>query len=178
MALIFVTSNQGKADEARQILNTPVDIQPLDIDEIQSLDNEKIIRKKAEEAFRLIKKPFLVDDVSMDIEAWNGFPGPFTKYIDQAGGPELLVKMLVAEKNRTAIARATIAYHDGNAIHLFIGEVKGAIATEIRGTNGWGWDPVFIPEGYSQTFAEMTETEKNNCSHRRKALEKFKKYYA
>lgn len=174
--LYFVTGNSGKASEAQSILGFPVHITSVDIDEIQSLQLENIVQKKAEKAFEKIGKPLFVDDVGLWVEVWNGFPGPFIKYLLAAGKNELLLQMLKNETNRRVVAKAAIGYHDGNTTHIFIGEVSGSLSTELRGAGGWGFDPVFIPEGTNQTFAEMGPEKKNTLSHRRKALEKFRTY--
>lgn len=174
--LFFITTNKNKANEAQEILNIPIEIVSIELDEIQSLDLKKIARKKTEEAYKILKKPLIIDDVSMHIEVWNGFPGPFTKFIHEAGGSELLLRMLKGEKNRNAVVTATIGYHDGKQIHIFQGSVKGKIAKKSLGSNGFGWDSVFIPEGTGKTYAQMEIIEKNNLSHRKKALEEFKKF--
>jgi non-canonical purine NTP pyrophosphatase (RdgB/HAM1 family) len=175
-SLMFVTSNKGKALEAQSILNIPLDIVALDVDEIQSLDTVKITRKKAEQAFKLLGKPLIVDDVSMFIHAWNGFPGPFIKFIGEVGGSQLLLRMMDQEKDRSARVTASIGYHDGKTIHIFQGTIEGSIAYEIKGQTGFGWDGVFIPDGKELTYAQMDPVEKNSISHRRKALEKFKEF--
>jgi XTP/dITP diphosphohydrolase len=172
--LYFITSNEGKIAEAQAILGFPISITKLEIDEIQDSDIEQIAYKKVAVAFAHIKKPVIVDDAGLYIEAWNGFPGPFVKYIDKAGTYELLLQMMHSEKNRNATFKAAIGYHDGKTIHTFLGEVKGKIALEKRGENGWGFDPIFIPEGYTQTFSELHGEVKNTLSHRKKALEKLK----
>ena len=96
------------------------------------------------------------------------------KFLLDAGGTPLLLRMAKAEVSRAVVARAAIGYHDGENVHTFIGEVKGQLVTHPRGENGWGWDPVFQPEHSLLTYAEMGEIEKNKISHRRAALEKFK----
>lgn len=162
--------------EAEAILGFPLEVALLEIDEIQSLDIENVIRKKAEKAYEAIKHPLIVDDVTFEIKTWNGFPGPFIKYLREAGGNELLLRMLKNETNRQVRAKAAIGYHDGEKVHVFIGEVKGTLATEERGTDGWGFDPIFIPEGYTKTFSELGTEEKNRVSHRHRGLEKLKKF--
>lgn len=176
-SLIFVTGNKKKAIEAQAILHIPVEIVDLDLDEVQSLDVKKIARQKARLAFKKIQKPLFVDDVGLYVEAWNGFPGPFIKFLFEAGGNDLLLKMLRDEKNKNVLAVGTIAYHDGEMIHIFQGEVRGIIADTARGV-GLGWDPIFIPQDSQLTFAEMGEEQKNTISHRRRALEQFKKFLA
>lgn len=174
--LTLVSSNKKKASEVQRILKVPITVSQIDIEEIQELDLEKIALNKLEQAFQIIKKPVLIDDVSVEITAWSNFPGPLIKWLLHAGGGDdakVLLKMLGDEKNRKAKAKLAIGLHDGTKPHIFIGEVAGSIAEEIRGENGFGWDPVFIPDGYSQTFAEMSPDVKDSISHRGRALKKL-----
>ncbi len=174
MKITFVTGNEFKAKETGEILQLDLEISKIDLTEIQELDLEKVALHKLNQAYEILKKPVLIDDVSFEIESWNCFPGPLVKWILKAGnGPSLLLKLLEGEKDRRAKARLAIGFHDGKKPHLFFGEVEGAVADTIRGDNGFGWDRVFIPEGYSQTFAEMPSKLKNSISHRGRALEKF-----
>lgn len=174
--LYFVTSNAGKIKEAEMILGIPIHPIKAYVEEIQSLDLEEIVREKAKRAFELIHTPLFVDDVGLYIKAWNGFPGPFIKYLLEAVGNAGLLRIMKDETNREMIAKAAIGFHNGKEVLCFTGEVKGILAKEPRGEGGWGWDPVFIPAFTSKTYAELTEVEKNAISHRRAALENFKKY--
>ncbi len=174
--ITFVTGNKAKAREVSRILNIPLEISEIELDEIQEIDLEKIALHKLNQAFELVKGPVIIDDVSVEIEAWNNFPGPLIKWLLKAGNngnASTLLKMLKGEKNRKAKARLAVGFHDGKTARLFIGEVKGEIAPEIRGENGFGWDPVFIPQGHTETFAEMPEKEKDTISHRGRALQKL-----
>ncbi len=172
--LYFVTSNKKKAQEAEAILDFPIKTIALDIEEIQDIDLEKIAAHKATAAFNILKKPLLVDDVGLFIEVWNGFPGPFVKWIVESG-EDVFLRMLACEKKRDAVGKAVIGFHDGEQVHTFVGEVKGSIAQEKLG-EGWGWDPIFIPEGQTQTYAQMGIEKKNILSHRRKALDSLKEH--
>jgi len=174
--LYFVTSNEGKIKEAEMILAIPINPWKADLEEIQSLDLEEIVKAKATKAFELVQKPLFVDDVGLYVEAWNGFPGPFIKYICEAVGNEGLLRMMKDETNRQLVAKAAIGFHNGKEVLTFMEEVKGTLATEPRGESGWGWDPVFIPVSMEKTYAELTVEEKNAISHRRVVLESFKKY--
>lgn len=174
MKIVLVTGNKFKAKETEEILNIKIQISNIELDEIQDLDLEKVALHKLNQAFKLIKKPVMIDDVSFEIDVWNGFPGPLIKWILKAGkGPGLILKLLEGEKNRRATARLAIGFHDGKKSYIFFGQSKGTISHEIRGDNGFGWDRVFIPDGYSQTFAEMDPKLKNSISHRGNALRKF-----
>lgn len=176
--LFFTTGNKGKAREAQQILGIPIEISDVELDEIQDLDLKKIVQHKLIQASEKVKAPVIVDDVALRLDAWNGFPGPFVKFLHVAsnGNNQLILKMLKSEENRNGTLIATIGYHNGRESHFFTGELRVTIATKERGANGWGLDPILIPEGSNRTYAEMTEDEKNEDSHRRRALEKLKDF--
>ena len=174
--LYFATGNENKVNEVSKILGIPLEIARLELDEIQDVDIEKVARRKVEHAFELLKKPVFVDDVGVYFSAWNGFPGTFAKFLQDAGGNGLILRMLNNEKNREVLARDAIAFHDGEKVHTFIGEMRGVVISEPKGETGWGYDPIIIPEGESRTYAEMREEEKNKISHRARALEKFKNF--
>lgn len=174
----FVTGNKAKARDTQKILGFPIIIKDIDLEEIQDVDVEKVALHKINEAFKKVGANVIIDDVGLYIKAWNHFPGPLIKWILKAGGgnASVLLKMMEGEKDRNAIARLAIAYHDGKKVHIFLGEAEGEIGKEIKGENGFGWDTVFIPKGHTKTYAEMSFEEKNSDSHRRKALEKLKKF--
>lgn len=172
--ILLVTSNPAKIKEFQEIMHINVEIIDIDLDEIQDLDVEKIALHKLNEAYKKVKKPVMIDDVSFEVDAWNGFPGPLIKWILKAGGPELLLKMLKNEKNRKAQVGLVIGFHDGKKPHLFLGKAKGNIAHSVKGKDGFGWDQVFVPNGHELTYAEMKPELKNSISHRGIALSKFK----
>lgn len=174
--LLIATRNKGKAQELEDILKIPLEIANVEIDEVQSMDLEYVARKKTEEAYKILKNPVITDDVGVFIEAWNGFPGPFVKYIFLHLGNKNVLKLLKDEKNRNVIVRSVVGFHDGKKVYTFLGEVTGKIALEERGTEGWGFDPIIIPDGEIQTYAEMGNKKKNQLSHRRKAFDKFKNF--
>ncbi len=173
--ITFVTGNKAKAREVERILNIPIEILQIELDEIQELDLEKIALHKINQAFEIVKKPVIIDDISLEIHAWKGFPGPLIKWVlkSENGTARLLLKLLENETNRKATAKLAIGFHDGEKAHLFIGSIDGEISREIKGENGFGWDPVFVPDGESKTFAQMSPTEKDKISHRKKALDKL-----
>ncbi len=174
--LLLATGNKGKLEEAQEILKIPLEIVDIELEEIQSMDLEYVARKKAIEAYKKLKRPLVVDDVSVEIEVWNGFPGPLVKFLFLHLGNKKVIELLKSEKNRNVIVKSAVAYHDGKKIHTFIGEVKGTIAERERGTEGWGFDPIIIPNGYSKTYAEMGLKGKSVLSHRRRAFDKLKKF--
>jgi non-canonical purine NTP pyrophosphatase (RdgB/HAM1 family) len=173
--LYFATGNKGKAEEAKKILDVPIEISQLDLEEIQSMDLEEIAGHKLIQAYQKVKNPVFVDDVALYLDVWDGFPGPFVKYIHDGSNARLLY-MLRNEKVRTGTLIATIGYYDGSKKHFFTGKLKVSIADKEQGESGWGLDPVLIPEGKDKTFAQMNEEEKNSDSHRSRALAEFKKF--
>jgi XTP/dITP diphosphohydrolase len=177
-SITFVTGNESKVREVSRILDIPLEIKEVELDEIQELDLEKVALNKLNQAYEIVKKPVIIDDVSVEIDEWNCFPGPLVKWMLKGGEGEagLVLKMLGSEKNRKATAKLAIGFHDGKIPYIFIGEAKGRIATEIMGENGFGWDPVFIPEGFDISYAQMDPKEKDKISHRGKALAKFKDF--
>ena len=174
--ILVATGNKGKVEELEDILKVPLEIADVEIDEVQSMDLEYVSKRKTEEAYKVLKRPVITDDVGVFIEAWDNFPGPFVKYAYQILGLKKILDLLKDEKNRNVIVKSAISFHDGNKIHTFIGEVKGTIAQAERGTHGWGFDPIIIPDGETQTFAEMGAKKKNTLSHRRRAVDKLKEF--
>jgi len=174
--LLFATNNKGKIEEAQVILKIPIEIATIEIDEVQSMDLEYVARKKAQAAYDVLGKPVITDDVGLFIEVWNGFPGPFAKYVLETIGVDGLLELIKNESNRRVVIKSAISYHDGQDIHVFIGEVKGTLAAKSRGDEGFGFDPVIIPDGEMQTYAEMGLEGKNRISHRKRALDKLKDF--
>ena len=172
MKLTFITGNAGKAKYLADYFHIPVDHVELDLSEIQSLNLEAIVREKATKAYEVIKKPVLVEDVSLSCKGIGGLPGPFVKWFIEAVKPEGICRFLDGH-DRSATATVSYALHDGKEITVFTGSVKGTIAEHPRGANGFGWDPIFIPEDKSKTFAEMSPDEKHATSMRKEALEKL-----
>jgi non-canonical purine NTP pyrophosphatase (RdgB/HAM1 family) len=163
--LVFVTSNPGKAREAAALLGRPVDPQALDVPEIQSLDFREVARAKALVAARALGVPVLVEDSGLAVAGWGGFPGPLTKWITTGPlGQECLARMLHGFSDRAAEAVSVLAVARPEQrepdVIVAEGRVKGSIALHPRGENGFGWDVLFIPEGETRTFAEMSEEEK------------------
>jgi len=173
--LIFVTSNPGKAREAERFLGRRVSARSADIREIQSLSFTEVARAKAVQAAALMGAAVLVEDSGLEMHAWGGFPGPFTKWITmEAPGQAGLARMLDAFPDRRATAVSALAVarpgQDEAAVIVAEGRRAGSIAPAPRGTKGFGWDVLFIPEGGTLTYAEMPEEEKNRDSHRARAF--------
>lgn len=174
MEALFVTSNPNKAREAADILGLELHSVALDLPELQSLDVAEVAANKAvtaRESLGFPDSPILVEDSGLEIEAWNGMPGALTKWFLKSIGNEGLLKMLSAYSDRSARAVCAVAVaHADGSVRVFVGEVGGSIAHESRGSGGFGWDPIFVPEGYTKTYAELG-ARKNQDSHRARAFE-------
>ena len=121
----------------------------------------------------------LIEDAGLYVEALKGFPGAYSSYVFRTIGGNGLLRLLSGEKRREAEFRSAVAYGEADgSIWLFEGRVRGAIAGTPRGTGGFGFDPIFVPESSPKTFAEMPIEEKNRISHRALAMTAFAKWYA
>jgi non-canonical purine NTP pyrophosphatase (RdgB/HAM1 family) len=174
--LIFATGNKDKIREAEVILGVKLKGTSIEIEEIQSLDPVKVARAKARAYFKTIEKPLFVEDSSLSFEALNGLPGTYINDMVKVLGNLGLTKLILG-KNRKAIAQVTIGFVDSRGKdHVFKGITKGSIAKYPKGNLGFGWDPIFIPEGKKKTFGEMTLNEKLRFSMRTKAFIAFKNW--
>ncbi|OGD98378.1 hypothetical protein A3A49_01415 [Candidatus Curtissbacteria bacterium RIFCSPLOWO2_01_FULL_38_11b] len=171
----FVTSNKNKAREITEILSSGIKINEVELPEIQSLNLDEVIAAKARAAYRKIKKPVLVEDISFEIKALKGLPGTFIKFFLQTLGTEGTVKLVGRSKTDTTVT-AAIAIYDGKNFKIFKGKVSGTLSKKDKGIHGFGFDKVFIPKGYKHTYAQMPPSLKNEISHRAKALRKAKTY--
>lgn len=174
--MIFVTGNHQKLKEFEEILGIKLNHSDLDLEEIQSINVEEVAEHKARQAYALLNEPIIVEDTGLYFEDLNGLPGALIKHFVKKLSLEKICS-LVGE-NRNARAVTCICYFDGEEIKIFVGETEGEVAREPRGTNGFGWDPIFIPEGYEKTFAELSDEEKTSKFMRKEAIKKFKSFLA
>jgi inosine triphosphate pyrophosphatase len=176
MSLYFITGNANKSSEAKSII---ADLEQLDIDlpEIQGLDPKLIIKEKLNEAFRHHKGQFIVDDVSLYLECLNGLPGPLIKWFMKSIGIDGIVKIAQLHGNTKASVSAIIGYAKiPDEIYFFEGSAQGQVVTP-RGKGGFGWDPIFLPDGTDQTFGEWKETHQQQPNAMRtEALTKLKQF--
>ncbi|MZH02749.1 MAG: RdgB/HAM1 family non-canonical purine NTP pyrophosphatase [Nitrospinae bacterium] len=172
----FVTGNPNKVREASEILNLELESVKADgLFEVQSPDLDVVVRHKAEQAYLILKCPVMVEDSGLVFRAWKGLPGALVKWFEETVGCDGMLKMVTGFSDRKATAICCFAVYDGKNMKVARGEVNGTLSNSIRGRNGFGWDVIFIPEGYQQTYGEMTAKEKNAISHRRNALDNLKK---
>ena len=182
--LIFATNNQPKADEIRAVLGENFNIITLkeagiNIDIPEPHDTlEANASEKSKTIFLLTNKDCFSEDTGLEVEAIKGEPG--VKSARYAGTnrsfDENIEKLLInlsSTANRNARFRTIISLLINGNEYLFEGICKGKITLNRKGENGFGYDPVFIPDGSNKTFAEMDMTEKNKFSHRKKALQKL-----
>lgn len=174
--LIFITSNPDKVDQLRTYLDYPVAHQAIELTEIQSLSLEEVVRHKAQEAYNKLKRPVIVDDTAVIFSALDRLPGPFIKYFLTELKPEGICRLIDGYDDRSAIGAVGIAYCDGVHTEFFSGEVIGTVAQTPKGAGGFGWDKLFIPDGFTQTRAEMSEDDYAKTSARKIALEKLATY--
>ena len=189
MKIVFATNNRNKLQEIREILGDPFEIVSLadigchdDIPETGSTLEENAVQK-ADYVFDRYRISCFADDTGLEVEALGGEPGVHSaRYAegtdhDSEANMHKLLSQLDGNDDRRARFRTVIALRKPNGeTILFNGEVGGNIARKKTGTAGFGYDPIFIPDGYDQSFAEMGETEKNKISHRARAVKQLADY--
>lgn len=192
MKIVFATHNKHKIAEVQQMLPPEVELVSLaDLGCEEIPETGKTFEENALIKARFVKEHFgldaFSDDSGLEVEALNGAPGVYSA---RYASPEkndhenmaLLLRNLERQSNRKARFRAVIALVFQGKEYLFEGQVAGKIAYQRQGYQGHGYDPIFVPKGYDQTFAQMSTEEKNTISHRAEAVAKllqfFKKYLA
>lgn len=187
MKLLFASSNEHKIAEIKAIL--PHGLQLISLKEIQFHDEipetaDTIAENAIQKATFLADKmhiPCFADDTGLVIPSLNGEPGVYSaRYAgsqrDAQDNMDLVLEKLKDQPDRKAYFTTVIALYINHKVHLFEGRINGTIITEKRGSNGFGYDPIFVPEGSEKTFAEMTAEEKNGMSHRGRSLAKMTEY--
>ncbi|MFD3408985.1 RdgB/HAM1 family non-canonical purine NTP pyrophosphatase [Aquirufa sp. HETE-83D] len=185
--LYLATQNKHKVEELRALLENHFTVRDLsslalteEIPETGATLTENSLQKA-----RYIAEKFqvscLADDSGLEVEALGGEPGVYSaRYAgepkDDQANLQLLLHNLQGNTNRNARFVTVLTYFDHSSYYSFEGEIQGTIVKSPRGTQGFGYDPVFQPEMESRTFAEMTLAEKNKIAHRARALEKFKNF--
>lgn len=183
MKIYLATSNPHKVAEARYVLGKySISVERKDVKklEVQADDVEKIAEEAARRLCELGEEMTAVEDAGLYITALNGFPGPYSEYVYRTLGIPGVLKLMAGVGDRSAYFKSAVAICAGGSVRVFVGVAEGVIAEEPRGSGGFGFDPIFIPRGYSKTFAEMTLEEKSEISHRGRAFkalaEWMKKY--
>lgn len=187
MKLVFATNNKHKLEEVRAILGNRIEVLSLndinchdDIPETaDTLEGNALI--KARYIYEKFGVDCFADDTGLEVESLGGEPGVYSaRYAGEDCNPEAnmykLLQNLTGKNNRNAQFRTVIALIIQGEEKLFNGIVKGTISNEKMGNAGFGYDPIFIPEGFSESFAQMTSDMKNSISHRYRATEELSKY--
>lgn len=181
--ILIATHNLHKKEEIQQILGSDFLVKTLadynlheEIVE-DGLSFEENAEIKAKYCFQKTGVPSIGDDSGLVVEALDGRPGIYSaRYAGDHDFQKNISKVLQeldGEKNRKAYFITVLCLYDSCGVHFYSGKVKGTILNGNKGIKGFGYDPIFLPDGYEKTFAEMTQVEKNLISHRRKALDKL-----
>ena len=166
---VFVTGNAGKLAEVGRLVGRPVESLAVDLPEIQSLDLGEVLRAKADEAARHAAGPFVVEETGLELAALNGFPGPLVKWMLDAIGAEGIAGVAQAAGDPRVTARCRLCYRDGERELTAEGATTGTLVLPGRGEHGFGWDPVFLPDGETRTYGELGDGDKDRISHRGRA---------
>ena len=166
---VLVTGNRGKIAEARLALGLEVEAVEVDLPEVQSLDLLEVLQHKADVAWEIVRSPLVVEEAGLSLLSLNGFPGPLVKWMLMAVGAEGIARVGHALGDPRAVACCALLYRDEERTLLGEGITTGTLILPGRGGHGFGWDPVFLPDGETRTFAELTGKEKDAVSHRGKA---------
>ncbi|NDC36557.1 MAG: non-canonical purine NTP pyrophosphatase [Proteobacteria bacterium] len=168
--LSFATSNLGKFKEAEHVL-PGLRLLSIELPELQELDTQKITSAKLQHVLAQGLTEVIVEDVALHFEGLNGLPGPLVKWFLKSLRAQGLYDMAARTGNLRVEVVAVVGYLDSHGkIFFFEGRVKGTLVPP-RGGDGFGWDPIFVPEGSPKSFAEMSNAEKSTVSHRGRALE-------
>lgn len=184
ITLVFATNNKNKIDELQSLVGDNFEIITLekagiDVDIPEPYDTfEENAFAKSSAIFEITHQNCFSEDTGLEVDALDGQPGVHSaRYAgeekDYKANNELLLKNLSGIGNRQARFRTVISLIFNGKNHFFEGICEGIIATSPAGSNGFGYDPVFVPQGSNKTFAEMTLPEKNRFSHRKKATAKL-----
>lgn len=186
--ILVATHNEHKKEELQQIFGDSILVKSLkdydlheEIEENGSTFHENALIK-AEYCFRKTGVPSLGDDSGLVVEALDGRPGIYSaRYAsnhDFAKNIEKVLEEMQEENNRTAYFVTVLCYVDQHGAQYFEGRVYGKLLEENKGHQGFGYDPIFVPDGDNRTFAEMPAAEKNAVSHRRRAIDQFLEMWA
>ncbi len=186
----FVTGNAKKLEEVVAILGlgggndsklagiVEIVSKKIDLPELQG-EPEEVSREKCRLAAAQLQSAVMVEDTSLCYNALGGLPGVYIKWFLEKTGHDGLNKILAGYEDKSAYAQCVFSFSEGPGapVHTFVGRTHGKIVP-ARGPNAFGWDPIFEPEGFEQTYAELDKDVKNSISHRFRALEKLKAYFA
>ena len=178
MQINLITSNLGKVKEFKAILGSDIKITHIqkEYKELRSDSPEEIAMESSKRLAEEMQIPVVVEDSGLFIMALNDFPGTCSSYIHKRIGLRGILKLMENIEDRTCYYRSAVAYCEpGKKPISFLGEEKGTIALEIKGSHGFGHDPIFIPENSKKTYGEMENCE-NIKKFRRNSVLQLKEY--
>ncbi len=178
--LILVTQNEHKLRELRPLFEEyGVDFETTNLSklEIRSNDVERVALEAAKVAYYESKTRVVLDDTGLYIDALDGFPMSYAAFVLKTLGRGGILKLMDGVKDREARFVTAVGFSDGETLATFKGIMEGSIAEEEAGQEGFGYDPIFIPEGETRTYAQLTFEEKIAISHRSKAFRSFLEWY-
>jgi XTP/dITP diphosphohydrolase len=178
--LVVVSQNKNKLAEISPLFrehNVEFETSSLEKQEVRSDEVQIVARSAAEHAFRILKRPVVTDDTGLYIDALNGFPRAYPSFVLDTIGKEGVLKLMDGVSDRSAKFITAAAFCDGRITRAFVGEMQGSIASEAAGSGGFGYDPIFIPEGHSKTYAQLSFDEKVAISHRTRSFRAFLVWY-
>ena len=179
--LFFITSNKGKALEAQnRFSKIGIDVVQKDLGypEIQVHSLEEVAFFGAQFIQNKIDTPFFLEDAGLFIDSLHGFPGVYSAYVFHTIGCKGILKLMKDVENRKAVFKSVIAYGEPDQDpKIIIGESQGIITKKEIGKHGFGYDPIFIPNNETRTFAQMDTDEKNKFSHRGRSLDKLLDFF-
>ena len=181
MTIQFVTTNAGKfAEVSEKCAAANVKLVHLDrgYPEIQTDRLEKVLKYAATVLDDEVQGDYLIDDSGLFIEALGSFPGVYSAFVQKKIGNRGVLKLMAGEKYRAAFFETVFLLRQGEEHEVFHGQCRGTISEAERGKGGFGYDPIFVPEGDTRTFGEMTVAEKNKVSHRARAVDALLGYLA
>ncbi|MEM8961526.1 MAG: non-canonical purine NTP pyrophosphatase [Acidobacteriota bacterium] len=162
----LVTGNVNKRREAARLLGYEPPWADIDLPEIQSLDMAEVLNAKGEEAWSRLRGPLVVEETGLELSAMNGFPGPLIKWMLAAVGADGVARTVHALGDDRAVARCGLLYRDADRTVVAMGQSVGRILPAPRGDKGFGWDPIFVPDGLHDTYAELDAETKGRVGHR------------
>jgi len=176
MEIIMATTNAHKLEEANFVLKEfGIVLVGRDLKgaEVQSMEPSDVAKASLEAALPKVRSPLVVEDTGLFVKALNGFPGAFAAPTFKTIGLKGILKLLEGVDDRSAYFDAAVAYGDADHVWVFTGRIHGRIASAEAGDGGFGFDPIFIPEGSKRTFAQMSLEEKCEVSHRALAFRRL-----
>lgn len=182
--LLFGTNNRNKLEEIQELLGEDFEVLSLadialDMDVEETEDTlEGNANLKSRGFFEVAKIPCFSDDTGLEVDALGGAPGVYSaRYAGEncsyQDNVDKMLKEMAGKTNRKARFRTVVSFYDGKTLRNFEGSVEGIIGEEEQGKGGFGYDPIFFPEGSQKSFAEMSSKDKNEISHRGRAIRKF-----